>query len=82
MVKPLEIKAPNRPYKADFQFSYTTLQLYTYKSGLSIYMELIRITTFILAISLEDEINSTQSVKYDCFHCAEAFALLRTILPF
>lgn len=82
MVKSLKIKAPNRPYKADFQFSYWTLQLYTYKSGLSIYMELIRITTFILAISLEDEINSTQSVKYDCFHRAEAFALLRTILPF
>lgn len=82
MVKTLEIKAPNRPHKAGIQFSYRTLQLYTYKSGLSIYMELIRITTFILAISLEDKINSTQSVKYDCFHCAEAFSLLRTILLF
>lgn len=54
MIKTLEIKAPNRPYKAGFQIFYWTLQLYTYKSGLSIYKELIRITTFILAISLED----------------------------
>lgn len=43
----------------------------------------MRITPFITAISLEDEINSIQSVKYDRrVRGAELFSPLRAILPF